>query len=146
MSITILTNDSRWKGQVRRIRAAAQAALAHQSILNADATIVLSNDAEVQQYNNQYRGFDKPTNVLSFEDGSMLGNRRQLGDILLAIETIRREANDQGKSFEDHMTHLVVHGVLHLLGHDHMKKAEAKRMESLEIAILAAMDIANPYE
>lgn len=144
--ITVITNDPRWKGQVRRVRSAALAALAQQAVGEAEATIMLSNDAEVQQLNKAYRGFDKPTNVLSFESGETLEGRTQLGDIIIAYETVLRESVAQGKSLADHLSHLVVHGILHLLGHDHEDEAEAETMESHEIEILAAMDIANPYE
>lgn len=104
--------------------------------------IVLMDDAAIQGINHQFRGKNKPTNVLSFPSSE----EGELGDILLAYETIHREADEQGKSLKSHTTHLLVHGVLHLLGHDHEREADAKRMESLEIAILSQLDIDNPYE
>lgn len=80
--------------------------------------------------------------MLSFESGE----RPFLGDVVLALETVLAEAEDQGKPAADHFTHLVVHGVLHLLGHDHETRAEAKRMETLEVAVLAGLGIPDPYE
>lgn len=109
-------------------------------------SILLTNDAEVKTLNAQYRGKNKPTNVLSFPDGEKIGGVRQLGDIAMAYETIAAEAKAQGKALKHHLSHLAIHGTLHLLGHDHEEDAEAEAMEALEIAILARMGIANPYE
>jgi probable rRNA maturation factor len=116
----------------------------------AELTIVLTDDGEVQALNRRYRGIDKPTNVLSFGDAA---NRRRrpagqpviIGDIVLAHETVVTEAAAQGKSIADHALHLVIHGVLHLLGHDHKSAREAEVMEGIEIALLARLGIADPY-
>jgi probable rRNA maturation factor len=107
-----------------------------------ELSLVLADNDFVQKLNKEWRGKDKPTNVLSFpqDEPSMLG------DIILAYETVEEEAQAQGKRFEDHTIHLIVHGLLHLLGHDHEEDHEAEIMESLEIEILAAMNIKNPYE
>ncbi|MEO9297123.1 rRNA maturation RNase YbeY [Devosia alba] len=112
----------------------------------AELAIVLTNDAEQRDLNLQWRGKDSPTNVLSFPQiepfGPVVGI---LGDITMARETLEREAADQGTSFADHFTHLVVHGFLHILGYDHLSDAEALQMESLETQILARLGIADPY-
>jgi probable rRNA maturation factor len=100
----------------------------------------------VRALNRDYRGKNKPTNVLSFPDGTLEAGMKQLGDVVLAYETIAREAAAQGKPLKHHVTHLSVHGTLHLLGHDHEDEREAQRMESIEIHILSRMGIANPYE
>lgn len=105
-----------------------------------DIAVVLADDAFVRTLNRDYRGKDKPTNVLSFP-----GTGESIGDVVLAYETIRQEAVDQHKSFTGHTAHLVVHGCLHLLGHDHEQAAEAKRMESQEVAILHLLGFPNPY-
>ena len=110
--------------------------------IKGECTIKWCDDAEMREFNFQFRGMDKPTNVLSFPDG-MDG---YLGDIAISLETIEREADEQGKDPVDHLTHMVVHGILHLLGHDHEKKAEANKMESLEINILSRLGIDNPYK
>jgi probable rRNA maturation factor len=109
------------------------------------------SDNEMQTLNAQYRGKDKPTNVLSFpmiEDFSDLKRwpePLELGDIVLAYETTSQEAFDEGKSLSDHTSHLLIHGLLHLFGYDHMTKKDAKEMEGLEVAILAELGIENPY-
>lgn len=146
MIITILTHDARWKGLGPTVKRAVEAALAAKRVRKATVTVLLASDAEVKALNAQYRGKNKPTNVLSFPDGTLSGGTKHLGDIAMAFETIAREAAAQGKALKHHISHLSVHGVLHLLGHDHEAAADAKAMEALEIAILTRMGIANPYE
>ncbi len=112
----------------------------------AELSVVLMDDAEQQVLNKQWRQIDKPTNVLSFPQiepfSPVLG---LLGDITLARETLEREAVEQGVSFTDHFTHLVVHGFLHVLGYDHIDEADALVMEGLETQILATLGIDDPY-
>ncbi len=144
--IRIHRHDARWTGYTAVVRKAANAALQSENITNSNVTIVLSNDGETQTLNAHYRGKNKPTNVLSFPDGDAdETGAQQLGDIIVSVETITREAAEQGKEFAHHLTHLVIHGILHLLGYDHENARDAKAMESREIALLAAMGIANPY-
>ncbi len=120
----------------------------------AEASIVLADDDFVRGLNRDYRGRDESTNVLSFPASQPndelaappAGAPRLLGDIVVAYETTNAEANRQGKTLGDHLCHLVVHGMLHLLGYDHQTPAVADAMEKLEIEILAGLDIANPYE
>jgi probable rRNA maturation factor len=123
---------------------AAHAALAHHRL--ADACVALSTDDNVRSLNATYRGLDKPTNVLSFPAGS--GPRDgiiPLGDIVLAVETLEREAAEQGLAPAQHLQHLVVHGLLHLLGYDHETDEEAAQMEAVEIEVLSSLGIPNPY-
>lgn len=118
----------------------------------AEISVALADDALVHRLNRDYRGKDKPTNVLSFplldEEGGMQegdGAPILLGDVILAHETVAREAREQGKTFEEHVVHLVVHGVLHLLGYDHETDEDAVRMERLETRILDGLGMADPY-
>ena len=109
----------------------------------AELAVTFTDDAHIRLLNRQFRKKDRPTNVLSFPagpPGSML-----LGDIVLAEETVSREAAEQGIGRNDHLIHLIVHGFLHLMGHDHEVESEALAMERLETAILAAIGIADPY-
>lgn len=110
-------------------------------------SIVLADDEYVQQLNKQYRGKDKPTNVLSFpaDAHDPMAEPGYLGDMVISIDTLKREATVQGKKFDHHYLHLVVHGMLHLLGYDHEVEQDAQKMESLEIEILKEMGIPNPY-
>ena len=125
-----------------------------------EMSLVLADDALVQTLNRDYRDKDKPTNVLSFALLDDLDDTDEstddvlardegmpilIGDVILAFETVQREALEQGKSFGDHLTHLVIHGVLHLLGYDHQSDPDADRMERLETSILARLGIADPY-
>ena len=128
-------------GYRRKIAIWCESALAQKKTGSREVSIVLADDAFVQELNHTYRGKDKPTNVLSFP-----GEKEELGDVVLAYETILSEAKMQKKSFAAHTAHLVVHGCLHLLGCDHKQEREAKAMESQEITILAALGFPNPYE
>ncbi len=114
----------------------------------AELSIVLADDARIAALNKTYRGKEGPTNVLSFPSAAMAAGVEAvlLGDVVLARETIAREAQTQGKRFDDHLAHLTVHGVLHLLGHDHASDAEADEMEALEREILQDLGIADPYD
>ncbi len=112
--------------------------------------ITLADAAEQQRLNRDYRGQDAPTNVLAFPawDAATpvpVGAPVLLGDVVLALETVQREAAEQGKPLADHVSHLVAHGVLHLFGYDHLTPAEAAIMESLERSILAQLGAPDPY-
>lgn len=113
-----------------------------------ELSLVFTDDAAIKEINAEWRNKDKATNVLSFpafplEPGGMPGP--MLGDIVIAHETVTREALDLEKSFEDHLTHLLVHGCLHLFGYDHMETEEAEEMEELETRILATLGLSDPY-
>jgi len=121
------------------------AALAHTK-KDVELTIRLVDENESQQLNNQYRGKDKPTNVLSFEFEAPEGiELNLLGDIVICVDVVAQEAQVQQKSLHSHWAHMVTHGCLHLLGYDHISDAEAVEMENLEIDILAKLNFDNPY-
>jgi probable rRNA maturation factor len=149
IDIDIAVLDPRWLATLRTARAicrrAASAAIesAGKRLPNTvSIAIALDGDAAVRRLNRTYRGKDEPTNVLSFPSGE----RQFLGDIALARQTVLREAREQNKRPADHLTHLVIHGTLHLLGYDHeLGERQARRMERLETRLLAAMGIADPY-
>ena len=144
-----------WQTAVRApaavARKAALAALGAAALRGAvEVSIELTSDARLRHLNAQFRGLDKPTNVLSFPaglGGSDLpkGMAVPLGDIAIAKGVLVREAKAEGKSVKAHLTHLVVHGVLHLLGYDHESERDAMTMERLEKKILAGLGIADPY-
>ncbi|MGB8274644.1 MAG: rRNA maturation RNase YbeY [Alphaproteobacteria bacterium] len=117
-----------------------------------ELAVVLADDDFVRTLNRTYRHQDKPTNVLSFPSGFLAGGSGDpghgalaLGDVVIALSTLCREAADQGKPIQDHLAHLVVHGVLHLLGYDHDEETEAQAMEALETRLLAGLGVADPY-
>jgi probable rRNA maturation factor len=120
-------------------------------VADAELAVMLTDDAGIRTLNNNWRKIDKPTNVLSFPALQPEGTRQpddpppMLGDIAIAYETTRREAGDEGKPFDHHLSHLAVHGFLHLIGYDHETDAEAEEMESLERRILAQLGIPDPY-
>jgi probable rRNA maturation factor len=132
------------------IRKAVRAALKDELPRGAATalSILLTDDAEMRKLNAGWRAKDKPTNVLSFPAEAAVDPAAPpayLGDIALALATCRREAKEQGKTLADHVVHLTVHGVLHLLGYDHMTREEAAAMEPREVQILAMLGIADPY-
>ena len=128
---------------------AAQAALAvtYEADGDYEASVMLTDDAQIQELNRTWRAKDKPTNVLSFPAPEQPGatGPRHLGDIALAYETLVRESEEESKELAHHFAHLMVHGVLHLLGYDHEVEAEAEIMEGLEVKALATLGIADPY-
>lgn len=114
---------------------------------DAQIAVLLTDDAAIKALNAHWRGQDKPTNVLSFPAPAMRapGEPRHLGDIVIAYETTAREAAEEGKPFAHHLSHLAVHGLLHLLGHDHGEDRAADAMEHLERTILSRLGIPDPY-
>jgi len=115
---------------------------------NSELAVVLTDDAWIRTLNHDWRGIDKPTNVLSFPAIAVPGVRgqpRALGDIAIAYETARREADNESKRFDHHLSHLAVHGFLHLIVYDHLTDDDAEAMEQLERHILARLGIPDPY-
>ena len=149
---TIVENDA-WKAEcdpealARRCIGAIEASLPDRG-QNAEVCVVFMDDAAIRPLNRQWRQIDKATNVLSFPSPPAPAGVaiNVLGDICLAVETVRREASEQAKTFGDHTSHLVVHGFLHLIGYDHEDAADALAMEREEVRILELLGIANPYD
>jgi probable rRNA maturation factor len=171
LSIAISIEDPSWAklapDAARVLRRAARDALAQAkadgwkgSRVGHEISFVLTDDKRMRALNDAYRGKDRPTNVLSFaalDAAKRDASKREagapkpgmpwlLGDVVFASGVIAREAKAQRKSLTHHLTHLAVHGVLHLLGYDHEQDRDAEAMEALEVAALARMGIANPYE
>jgi probable rRNA maturation factor len=154
IAVAVLVEAGEWPGEAA-LAAVAKAALAAAVDVLAlaiaeppELSLVFTDDAHIRELNAAWRGRDKPTNVLSFplaaiEPGASLPP--MLGDIVLACETVRREAEAEEKPFEHHLAHLIVHGFLHLLGYDHEEEGEAERMEETERRILAELAIPDPY-
>jgi len=130
---------------------AAAAEIADADVGDAELAVMLTDDAGIRTLNSNWRGIDKPTNVLSFPALQPTGAGgpddapNMLGDIAIAFETTRKEADDEQKPFDHHLSHLAVHGFLHLIGYDHEKDDEAEAMEALETEILAQLGIPDPY-
>lgn len=158
IKLTLIIKHHRWryrlspcKKTVQEIINAAAAAIENSLPLNGEVAVVLADDSFVQELNCNYRGKDKPTNVLSFPSGDFSDSLQSqslsinLGDIIIAFETVLKESIEQNKSFREHCTHLLIHGFLHLLGYDHEDGCEAEQMEGMEIKILRNLGINNPY-
>lgn len=151
-----------WQALADKAARAALALTPYAGLVTAPAAVEiavkLSHDAEVHRLNEQWRGKDKPTNILSFPmiqpdllemvigaDGNADDGETQLGDMILALETCTREAEEKGISLSDHVTHLIVHGTLHLVGYDHLEDDEATGMEAMETRALETLGLADPY-
>ena len=141
-------SSSSWEQLARRAAHAAIAESNYPELADSERpveiSVTLTGDDQVRALNAHWRGKDKPTNVLSFPAAPGFGGKgapSPLGDLVIAQETVAREAADQGLTFDDHLTHMIVHGFLHLLGYDHENEAEAVVMERLETAILAGIGV-----
>jgi probable rRNA maturation factor len=145
LSVDVLIQSPEWKeerGAEAAVRQAIKAAADEISAPGGEVVVVLTDDAAIRKLNKQWRRVDKATNVLSFpaSKGSAM-----LGDIVVAYETLKRESKDEGKEFIHHLSHLAVHGFLHLMGYDHQNDSDADVMEELERAILRRLKIPDPY-
>ena len=154
ISVQLTVAAGSWGGEehlsalARQIFALPELSTIVQLPMDAEVSLLFTDDDQMRGLNGQWRDQDKPTNVLSFaaNEGLALENWfPMLGDIALAYETIACEAVAQGKEFHDHLTHLIIHGYLHLIGYDHETEHEAQAMEALEIKLLSQLGIADPY-
>ena len=148
LKIDVLVDSDLWNepAKVRSIvRRAVALAAATASTTGTELAIVLTDDSAIRQLNRLWRGIDAATNVLSFPSKRAADEPPHLGDIVLAYQTIAREARAEGKPFAHHLAHLAVHGFLHLIGYDHDKDAAADTMEQTERKILRRLNIPDPY-
>jgi probable rRNA maturation factor len=159
VAVSVIVEHDAWREVIAEpmplLRRAAAVAVAEvrrarrsRSTRTPVVAVALIDDRAMRKLNKTYRGKDKPTNVLSFPSGETADSKRarqSLGDVAIALGTVKREAKAQGKSISDHLTHLMVHAVLHLLGYDHEADPDAEEMEALERKALAALGIADPY-
>ena len=145
-TLLIRIQDKRWQKALPHLRAIARKAVG--SVLDlkkTEVSILLTDDAFIRELNKVHRGMDKPTNVLSFPMPDMGLPVWQAGDMVLAYETMEKEAKEQHKTLEEHFSHLLIHSALHLLGYDHSSPKEAEEMEQLEIQKLKGLGYQNPY-
>ncbi|WP_420470091.1 rRNA maturation RNase YbeY [Brevundimonas sp. FT23042] len=142
--IEVEIEDEAWSAALPDVEAVVdRAACAALGAVEGDIVILLTDDESVRDINARFRDRDRPTNVLSFPAAASAFPH--LGDLTLAFGVCAREAEEQGKTLADHLSHLTVHGVLHLLGRDHEEDAEAEQMEAEERSILASLGVADPY-
>jgi probable rRNA maturation factor len=127
------------------IRDALAAAAAEISTASGEVSIVLTDDSGIRALNRDWRGIDKPTNVLSFPASKAGGGAPLLGDIVIAYETLAKDCEDEDRAFLHHLAHLTVHGFLHLIGYDHQTDHQAGEMEGLESKIMTRMKMPDPY-
>ncbi|MBO7244891.1 MAG: rRNA maturation RNase YbeY [Alphaproteobacteria bacterium] len=150
IDICIQQLDKRYSRRVSAVQAFCKKIIrsAWFSHTPAEVSLVLADDEFVHKLNFEYRGKDSATNVLSFETGNIppKGFLWLAGDIIIAYETVLKEAKDQNKTFEAHLAHLLIHGALHLQGYDHLSEKEAFKMESLEKKIMKSLGYENPYK
>ena len=150
LTIDVIVESTPWdasaEATVRRALEEAASAIGA-NLRNHALAVLLTDDAALRALNAQWRGIDKPTNVLSFPAAKMRGDAspKSLGDIAIAYETAAHEAADEDKPFAHHLSHLAVHGFLHLMGYDHEKDSDAETMEQLERIILARLGVPDPY-
>jgi probable rRNA maturation factor len=149
--VDLVREDRDWAPPVAEIRTWASAALGRRAA-GAELAVRVVRVAESQRLNARYRGRNRPTNVLSFPVPELpaiaagpQAAPRPLGDLVICASVVRDEARQQHKAIKAHWAHLVIHGALHLLGYDHERDAEARRMERREVAVLKRFGIANPY-
>jgi probable rRNA maturation factor len=149
LSVDLRIDDPRWTslGDVEALAARVLAFAANQMKAGGELSVLMTADAEMHALNKQWRGIDKPTDVLSFpsNDPEIPGQPQYLGDVALGFETALRDAEAMGRPFEGHVSHLLIHGFLHLLGYDHIAIEDAKVMEPLEAQILAGLGWPDPY-
>jgi len=148
--IDVQFQSSFWDAQPlaeETVRNSVLAAAAALSTVGGEVSIVLTDDSAIRSLNRDWRGIDKPTNVLSFPASGPAtgGGTHLLGDIVIAFETLERECADDNRDFLHHLAHLAVHGFLHLNGYDHETDAQAEEMEELESRIMACLNIPDPY-
>jgi probable rRNA maturation factor len=148
LKIDVVVESELWKRK-DRIKTTARRAIAKAADMlttpSSELAIVLTDDSTIRLLNRNWLGLDAPTNVLSFPAGRAGGTPPFIGDIVLAYETIATEAEAEGKPFADHIAHLAVHGFLHLLGYDHVRKKDAEAMEAIERDVLRRLRIPDPY-
>ena len=149
VQIDVIVGSPLWSQAPEAEEAVRQAIAASETFFgptDAEVSVLLCDDAEIRRLNAQWRNKDTATNVLSFPAAAQGETHRHLGDIAIAYETLVREASDEGKMIERHLSHLTVHGYLHLLGFDHETDEDADEMEGLEREILAGLGVADPYQ
>ena len=149
-SITIQVQSPLWEADPaaeQTVRDAIAAAAATLSTADNEVSILLTDDKAIRLLNREWRGIDKPTNVLSFPAATTKASVRLplFGDIVIAYETLKRECDDEGRIFLHHLAHLTVHGFLHLIGYDHQVEAQAEKMEGLESKIMMRMQMPDPH-
>jgi probable rRNA maturation factor len=149
LSLDVRVADSRWRalGDPEALAARVLGLSATHMQAGGEVALLFTDDAEMRALNRQWRGLDKPTDVLSFPSGQpdLPGQPRLLGDIALGFETALRDAETMHRPFEGHASHLLIHGFLHLLGYDHIDPEDAQVMEPLETEILARLGWPDPY-
>jgi probable rRNA maturation factor len=150
LQIDIQTQSPLWEAQTLAEQTVRDAVIAAASALptaGGEVSIVLTDDSSIRALNRDWRGVDKPTNVLSFPAaGHKAGEgTRLLGDIIIAYETLERECDDENRIFLHHLAHLAVHGFLHLIGYDHETDTQAEEMEGLESKIMTRLNMPDPY-